>query len=329
MNRFVFNYNGARNLPQWGEIKNLHDTYVRIEKYAHLNIYYIDNHLDNNNEIINIPDDTDILLISTLNSAHSISELLSFIQYYGNKTNKIAISEYFVKDLPFLYELLELFIPKDRFIILYDSKNYLFTTLITYRCHHFNYTKNWNSIPFITKNNSLYFENIQSIKSTFLIDSSNLFDKVEEIYNNHKHEYTLYDNIALIKFDNEICTTPSRGFKILNNDIKVKMNHIEFISMKDFKNIFHFICVLYHAKNIIFSYGGPCCTNRFFCNPESNVIVLCNKHYKYEYEYNNINKEYWHVRHSHLIPVKTQTFLLDFENHIDEGNVNDILNLLC
>jgi hypothetical protein len=107
------------------------------------------------------------------------------------------------------------------------------------------------------------------------------------------------------------------------------MNNIQFISMKDFKNIEHYICVLYHAKNIIFSYGGPCCTNRFFCNPESNVIVLCNMHYKPEYGGYPEKNEYHHVRHSHLIPVKKQTFLLDLENYIDETNVNKILNLLC
>lgn len=228
-----------------------------------------------------------------------------------------------------MYELLELFIPKDRFIILYDNKNYLFNTLFTYRCDHFNYTKNWSSIPFITENNSLCFKNIQGIKSTFHIDSTNLFDKVEEIYNNNKHKYLLYDNIALIKFNNEICTTPSRGFELLNDNIKIKMNNIQFIFIKDFKNIEHYICVLYHAKNIIFSYGGPCCTNRFFCNPESNIIVLCNKSYKNEYDYNTINKDYSHVRRSHLIPVKKQTFLLDFENYIDESNIDKFLNLLC
>lgn len=30
--------------------------------------------------------------------------------------------------------------------------------------------------------------------------------------------------------------------------------------------------LIYHAKNIIVSYGGPC-TNRYFCNPNSTVIV--------------------------------------------------------
>jgi hypothetical protein len=328
MNFFNFNY-GNKNFPKWGEIKILQSVFLRIIKHDIFNVYFIDKVIDNSNKIINIVEDTDILLVSTLNSAHSICEIISFIKYYENKTNKIAVSEYFIKDLPFLYELLQIFIPKERFIILYQNTNYLFTTLTTYHCHHFNPTINWNHIPFTIENNSLYFENIQSIKSSFLINTKFLFDKVEEIYNNNKHNYTLYDNVALIKFNTEICTSPSRGFQIINENVKSMMNNIQFISMKDFKNIEHYICVLYHAKNIIFSYGGPCCTNRFFCNPESNVIVLCNMHYKPEYGGYPEKNEYHHVRHSHLIPVKKQTFLLDLENYIDETNVNKILNLLC
>ena len=46
------------------------------------------------------------------------------------------------------------------------------------------------------------------------------------------------------------------------------------------------------------------------------------------YEYNNENQMYWHVRHSHLYPVKKQHFLLDFDNNINENNINNILQLL-
>jgi len=325
MKQFVFNYNGNNHIP-WKEKKIFNNIFVRIGKQYNCNIYCIDDKIDNDNKVINITDDIDILFISTMNSAHSISEILSFMNYYNNN-NKIAISEYFIKDLPFLYELLKLFIPTENIIVLYENNNYLFTKLFTYRCEHFNYTSNWYDIPFTIENNSLRFNNIENIKSTFLVNSHFLFNKVEEIYNNYKNDYELYDNIALIKFNNEMVTTPSRGFAPLTNNIK-NSNTIKFLSMTNFKNIFHYICVIYHAKNIIFSYGGPCCTNRFFCNQESNIVVLCNKHYRAEYEYNNDNKNYWHVRHSHLIPVKNQTFLLDFENYIDECNVNDILKLL-
>lgn len=46
MDRFVFNYNRSPNLPPCGEIKNLHDIFVKVKKRAHLNIYFIDNSLD-------------------------------------------------------------------------------------------------------------------------------------------------------------------------------------------------------------------------------------------------------------------------------------------
>ena len=127
----------------------------------------------------------------------------------------------------------------------------------------------------------------------------------------YKHNYKLYDNIMFIKFNNTRCSSPKRVFdpltpkiiKIINN------NNIKILSLSDFKNIFHYICCLYNAKNIITSYGSITCTNRFFCNPEANIICLANKHYRDEYEYKNEDKLYWHVRHSHLIPVKKQTFL--------------------
>lgn len=70
------------------------------------------------------------------------------------------------------------------------------------------------------------------------------------------------------------------------------------------------------------------CTNRFFCNPNANIIVLGNLHYKYEYDYNNETKNYWHIRHAMLSPVKSQHFLLDFENYLSIENINKVISLL-
>jgi capsular polysaccharide biosynthesis protein len=107
-------------------------------------------------------------------------------------------------------------------------------------------------------------------------------------------------------------------------------NNIKILSINDFKNIYEYICVFYHAKNIIVSYGGVACTNRFFCNKNANIILIANLHYKYEYEYeyDNTNQLYWHLRHSHIFPAKKQTVLLEFENNINNNNINDIINLL-
>jgi hypothetical protein len=70
------------------------------------------------------------------------------------------------------------------------------------------------------------------------------------------------------------------------------------------------------------------CTNRFFCSPNSNIIVLGNLHYRSEYEYENESKKYWHLRHSMLTPVKSQHFLLDFENYFTVENIKKVISLL-
>jgi len=298
--------------------------------------YYIDNNIDVDgkiNHICNIEEPTTILLISTGNSAHSICEIISFLNYYKNTNckNKIAISENVLKLLPMLYDLIKLFITSDKIILLNNNINYKFNTLTTYRNFHFNFTKYWESVAFSKNNNILTFNNIEYISGNFSIDTLFLFDKVKEIYDTCKNDFELFDNIMLIKTTNDkLLSTINRAMDVPNKNIIniLQQNNIQFLSIPYFKNIKHYICVLYHAKNVIFSYGGPCCTNRYFCNPKANVIVLANLNYKHEYECDNTNQMYWHVRHSHLYPVNKQSFILDFDNNINEQNINDILCLM-
>jgi hypothetical protein len=312
------------------------------------NIKFITYYIDNNtvdevkygirNDICVIEQATTILLISTGNSAHSICEIISFLNYYKNTNckNTIAISEYVLELLPLLYELIKLFIDDDKVLLLNKNINYKFKTLITYRNFHFNYTKSWDTVKFSKNNNILKFDNIEYISHDFLLDTLFLFDKVKEIYDNFKDEFELFDNIMLIKTSNDTLSSSIHRAMDLPNQNTIDLlhqNNIKFLSIPYFKNIKHFICVLYHAKNAIFSYGGPCCTNRYFCNSKANVIVLAHLHYKPEYEYvydeyDSDHQMYWHIRHSHLYPVKKQSFLLDFDNNINEDNINDILNLI-
>jgi hypothetical protein len=116
----------------------------------------------------------------------------------------------------------------------------------------------------------------------------------------------------------------------LEDNIKEILNskNIKVISVNDFKDIYEYICVFYHAKNIVTSYGGVACTNRFFCNPNANVILIGNLHYKHEYDYDNETQMYWHLRFSHIFVSNKQKVLLDFENKIHIDNLNKILNLL-
>lgn len=334
--RFCFS---GQTFPLQGE-ENLHTNVVVTTGLVDNNVKFINYYIDNapvphsiSKDVCVIESATTILLISTGNSAHSICEIISFLNYYKNTncTNVIAISEYVLQLLPLLYDLIKLFIDNNKIIILHNNISYKFTTLTTYRNFHFNYTTNWNTVGFSKNNNILTFENIDYISHTFSLDTLFLFDKVKEIYDTFKDEFELFDNIMLIKTSNDILSSSMYRAMTVPNDNTfdlLQQNNIKFLSIPYFKNIQHYICVLYHAKNAIFSYGGPCCTNRYFCNPNANVVVLAHLHYKHEYEYNNDNQMYWHVRHSHLYPVKRQSFLLDFDNTLNEHNIRDILNLL-
>jgi hypothetical protein len=340
MKRYSFCFSGQSE-PKQGEEDIYIDVFVKmtcVVSTVKFLLYYIDNQIDNEdtvntNNICVITEDATFLLISTNNSAHSISEIISFINYYknNNSNNIVVISDYVLNFLPLLYDLIKLFIDNDKIIVLNNNTIYKFNKLITYRNYHFNYIKDWGAVKFSKNDNIIKFEDINYIKYNFSLDTLFLFDKIEEIYKKHKNDFELFENIMLIKTTNDInSATLERSILYPNKNIMdiINQNNIQFLSISYFKNIIHFICILYHAKNVIFSYGGPCCTNRYFCNPQANVIVLGNLHYKHEYEFNNDSQNYWHIRHSHLCPVKMQYFLLHFENELNENNINKILQFI-
>jgi hypothetical protein len=336
MKEYIFNRNGDPKLPSWCEENIYSNIFVKINLVNLFNTYAIDDNVDDNVDkqlpIININEKVILFLIASTNSAHSISEIIDFINFQKKYENlKICISENILITLPFLYQLIKIFIPEEKFIILKNLHLYKIDTLITYRNAHFNYLNNWASIPFQKNDNIIYFDDLNNIKENFCVNSIPFLNKIEEIYNNYKNNYTLYDNIMLVKTnqDKYVFSKDRCMDKISDNVINLINNkNIKILSINDFKDIYEYICVFYHAKNIIVSYGGVACTNRFFCNPNSNVILIANLHYKPEYEYENSNQMYWHLRHSHIYPAKTQEVLLDFENFVDETNVNKIFNLL-
>lgn len=337
MKQYIFNYTNDTNLPPYGEENIYINNYVKISCCINFDSYiqyYIDDIPDGDIPVIEINKKIILMLITTTNSAHSLSEIIDFVNYYkkeSNSNNLVGISDFIVSRLPFLFELIKLFIPENNIIILNVSNIYKFDTIITYRNLHINCLNDWKEIPFIKENNIIYFNNLQNVRNKFQSDPSFLFEKIEEIYNEHKHKYNLYDNIMLIKTGvDKYVFSRNRCMEVLEDNIKEILNskNIKVISVNDFKNIYEYICVFYHAKNIVTSYGGVACTNRFFCNPNANVILIGNLHYKHEYDYDNETHMYWHLRFSHIFVSNKQKVLLDFENKIHIDNLNKILNLL-
>jgi hypothetical protein len=356
MNKYIFNFDNDPNLPPYEEENMFYNHYIKIATWnlsgppspwqkpglpgpAHF-YYWIVSSNEVRGSIIKIPEDIVLCLISTNNSAHSLSELISFINFYKKyETNKIGLYSDFVKKLPFLYQLLKIFIPEDKIILLKPGYSYKFDKIITHRNQHFNGLKICGLIKFEIVDNIIHYNYLEDVPENFLINGTNEFlNTMKDIYNNHKHKYILFDNIMLVKTskdkdENKNISSPNRCMnKIDDKTVDILNNHnIKILSLDDFSDIYEYICVFYNAKNIIVSYGGSACTNRFFCNPDANIILIANLHYKDEYDLYNTDtsKKYWHIAFSHIYPAKKQTVLLDFENYIDESNVYKILNYLC
>lgn len=329
MHTHKFNYwNDPTQDHTWGSTSTCTKQCIRITKHFHFIVY---DFYDPDPLTVCHPKSKLLCMISTTNPAHMFSEMMSCIQYYKTQPGTIfAFPQHIQMYLPHLYELLLLFIPESNVELFLDNRNYDVEGMTLYTPHHFNYVDNWKQIPYIMQENRLIFNNLFSIIDTMLIPMKEFQCKMEEIYKTHHSNYILYDNIMLLKFDSENATTPERGFSDLSVEVSdlLDKHQIHRINPSQFKNIYEYICVLYHAKNVYFSYGGPCCTNRFFVNPTAHVYVLACKTYEFEYEYNNQNKQYWHVRHSHLCPVRLQIFFLNINKHITLDEMNEVFAIV-
>ena len=103
---------------------------------------------------INITDPLTLLLISTTNSAHSMSEFIDFLQYYKDHENtikKIGISRIIQTRLPLLFSLIIMILPEEKILILEDSTLYKCSHVTTYRLAHFNYVIDSNKVLFTSE----------------------------------------------------------------------------------------------------------------------------------------------------------------------------------
>jgi hypothetical protein len=328
---YSFNYNDSSNGPTVGEV-TLH-TNISIEIGFAMPLFILYRLLDKYNETSVIEEPVEMLLLSTTNPAHSLGEFTSFLEYYLNsqKQLKVCINSYIVIKMPYLYGLIKQFIPENNLILIESDKIYNFKSITLRRNHHFVYLNRWETFSFIASDNILHFNDLQRAKELYCVNCIRLFDKVKEIYETHRHKYNLSDSIMMIKTSREnLSVSIQRAISYPNQDILniFAKKGIKFVEVTQFRDIFEYICTIYHAKNIIFSYGGPMCINRFFCNPNANIIVLANTHYKPEYDYNNSAKNYWHVKHAMLAPVKSQHFIIDFDNELNHNNITQIFSLL-
>lgn len=322
---YPFNYNGDPKGPIIGEVTLYNTISLGIVFSMPFHISY--KFLDKYDKKLAIGEPLEMLVLSTTNPAHSLGEFTSFLEYYLNKQEqlKVCINSYIITKMPYLYGLIEQFIPENKRLIIEGDKVYSFKSITFRRNHHFVYLNNWNTFSFIKSDNILSFHDLQRAKELYVVNCKRIFDKAKEIYETHRHKYSLSDSIMMIKTSKEkFSVSINRAISYPEERILNKFTEkgIKVVEVSQFNDIFEYICTIYHAKNIIFSYGGPMCTNRFFCNSNANIIVLANTHYKYEYDHD------WHIIHAMLAPVKSQHFILDFDNELNDTNIKQIFPLL-
>ena len=329
---YKFNFDGAA-FPLAGELNVLSDVVIGFANVEHFICYLVagnEPHL--NGELYTVIEEPIfIMTLSTSNAAHSLCELMSFIGFYlGSGSNlKIGVNTIIEERLPFIYQILGLFVRADRIIRLDAAAKYRIRRGWLRRNSHFNPVINWNEIPFRKTGDLLVFEDLGRDRLRFLDDPRRLFEKSDEIFHRNETRINKHDRIMLVKTMGEpSSTTPSRGTTLGEAArCRVEAAGIEVFSVNDFADIYQYIYTLRSAKLFITSYGGAACTNRFFLSPDAQVILLANKSYKWEYDYPVPDGEYWHIRHSHLFPVKRQTVILDHDDDITLESIERIIKL--
>ena len=224
------------------------------------------------------------LYFNQKNVAHSICQLI--ISLYEiqklDKTPHLYISD-IIADMPFLYKLIHLlFNPKQITIVQaatkYKCKNLFIPTYIWF------YEDYLNEFTFDESNKVRIFKPIEKTGSKFKDHIHYFSTMIDNIYNSNKSNYKTHDNIFIIK--SQVCsdsTTPQRAMMLSSEVLEILNRYsYEMILPHKINDIVEYIVVMKSAKNIITSYGGAQCTNRFFFT-NGSVKVIGNKSYKNEY----------------------------------------------
>lgn len=329
---YPFNYNGAAH-PPLREVNDISDTLLRLGNVEHFLTYrFRPSSPDHNRAAAETIDDLlMVVAISTSNAGHAMSEIMSFVNFARDLPPgfKFGISQAFVDKLPLISQFFQRLYDADRVVVLRAGQSYCLRRAWIRRENHFNASCNWINLDYTTKDNILYFHDLHK-RIKFDDDPASIYALVRHIYNECRDRYILHDRIMLLKTaDSRNLTTPSRAL-VLDESYRAAIQNAGFhlVSVERFESVEEYICTLYHARQIVFSYGSTTCTNRFFVSPTCDVIVLANQAYQFEYEYPVSTGAHWHVRHSHLLPVRRQRVIIGHNNVFSEADVSNLLGLI-
>ena len=328
---YPFNYNGAPS-PPLREINDISGMSLKVDVVEHFLTYHF--HPSpaeaHHGQVESIDCPLMVLALSTSNAGHAMSEIISFINFVRQTPAeiKIGVSEAFMIKLPLIFEFVQRLYESDRIIVLRRNTVYHLRRAWIRRENHFNASCNWMDLDYESDDNVLCFRHLdEHIK--FDDDPYIVQEQAHRIYEQCRDRYTLHDRVMLLKtVDSRNLTTPGRAL-LLDNVYKAKIAESGFhlASIEQFSCIEEYICTLYHARQLVLSYGSTTCTNRFFVKPACDVIVIANQAYQFEYEYPVSTGAHWHVRHSHLLPVRRQRVIIGHNNVFTENDVDNLLRL--
>lgn len=328
---YPFNYNGAAH-PPLREVNDISDTLLRLGNVEHFLTYHFRPSSPDHDRAAaeTIDDPLMVVAISTSNAGHAMSEIMSFINFARDLPSglKFGISQAFVDKLPLIAQFFRRLYDTGRVVVLCSGQNYCMSRAWIRRENHFNASFNWLDLDFTANGNVLKFHDLHE-RIKFDDDPALVHALVRRIYDECRDRYRLHDRIMLIKTaDSRNLTTPGRAL-ILDESYRAAIQNAGFhlVSVEQFESVEEYICTLYHARQIVLSYGSTTCTNRFFVSPTCDVIVLANQAYQFEYEYPVSIGAHWHVRHSHLLPVRRQRVIIGHNNVFSEVDVSNLLGL--
>lgn len=340
---YLFNFGGDPRIKN-GEINYLRDVGL---SFAEGDVFIVTRILEDEAEIgairgelTEIDEPLLLLAISVKNSAHAISEITSFVNLYRRLANppRVAVCGYVRDFLPFMYQLIELLIPRERIVLLDPTNRYLLREGWIRRNNHLNAIRTWRTVPYSFDGQLVRFRDLGRFVSDHDDSPECLMQVARQTYEECRHDYPSHPDVMLVKTAaDKGMHTPGRAMTITPSARhRLELEGISVFAIDDFVDIRHYLTTLYQARNLITSYGGAACTNRWFANPDARVIILGNLAYRWEYnqsfyadrERGEVYGVYWHLRHSHLFPVRQLDFLLEQPNEFTEYEAGRLVGVL-
>ena len=326
----TYPFNLGSDGPAVGEIHSFQDVCIKIELIQNHSFLYQISQQDEAH--IGKPQHTfhgsTVLFCSVgPNPGHFLSEIISFAEFYESlgQPTRVALPQPLQEKAPFMYQLLKGLCPGIRLIPLVDKIQYRFEHLLTRRNRWFTYLRNWSDIPYTNNRDMLHFANLQDISATHTESLDRLLSYVCNVYADNHHTIKRSKKLFVVKTTEDVNSiSPGRGLTIDIASKQLAMEKgFEFISISEFKDHLEYVSTLRRATHVVFSYGAITCANRFFLSPSAVVVLIANSSYASEYA---IGDSHWHIRHSHLCPVSSQSVILDFPDTVNTHSMSIVLD---